>query len=31
MTAPRPRDRLRPANVVRALADVLRADGISRL
>jgi hypothetical protein len=31
MTAPRPSARLRPANVVRALADLLRSDGITRL
>jgi hypothetical protein len=31
MTAPQPPARLRPANVMRALADLLRADGITRL
>jgi hypothetical protein len=31
MTGPRPPGHLRPANVVRALADLLRADGITRV
>jgi hypothetical protein len=31
MTPPAPPVRLRPANVVRTLADLLRADGITRL